>query len=116
MEAASELQAIAAKWKSLMALRDGLRATNEVIAAGVLNATILELERHLGVYSHTPFLLRFFKNKKEKNAIWPLGRGQPKSSAVPVDKVFDWVLARNPPPACPTRSARFSGCDVTITR
>ena len=49
MEAASELQAIAAMWKSLTAVRGGLRAANEVIAADVLNATVLELERQLGI-------------------------------------------------------------------
>ena len=49
MEAASELQATAAKWKLLKAVRDGLRATNEGIAADVFNATILELERQLGI-------------------------------------------------------------------
>ena len=49
MEATSGLQATAAKWKSLTAVRDGPRATNEVIAADVLNTTILELERQLGI-------------------------------------------------------------------
>ena len=49
MEAASELQATTAKWKSLTAVHDGLRATNEIIAADEPNATILELERQPGI-------------------------------------------------------------------
>ena len=49
LDAVSALQTLAEKWKSLVTVRDGLRATNEDVAAGVLNAMIRELELQLGI-------------------------------------------------------------------